>query len=87
MSLGFFSEYDECTLFPGVCANGECVDTSESFLCQCRPGFALDETDKNCTGMLEVRFLECEVISFVFLCFKPMDETRMRGHEQGSYKT
>ena len=37
-------------MFPGICANGECIDTFESFLCQCRAGFALDDTERNCTG-------------------------------------
>ena len=29
------------------------MDTSEGFICQCRPGYALDETGKNCTGGLK----------------------------------
>lgn len=45
-----FLVFDECTVFPDICINGECIDTSGSFLCECRSGFALDQTGKNCTG-------------------------------------
>ncbi|XP_046861328.1 fibrillin-2-like isoform X2 [Xenia sp. Carnegie-2017] len=45
--------FDECTVFPDICINGECIDTSGSFLCECRSGFALDQTGKNCTDINE----------------------------------
>ena len=51
-SCDVFLDINECNVFPGICANGECIDTRGSFICECRPGFALDESGRNCTGEL-----------------------------------
>ena len=40
-------------MFPGLCANGKCIDTPGSFTCECSMGFNLDETGRNCTGWSE----------------------------------
>nr|XP_023659356.1 latent-transforming growth factor beta-binding protein 3-like isoform X1 [Paramormyrops kingsleyae] len=36
-------DINECTM-PGVCQDGECLNTQGSFLCACKPGYILDRT-------------------------------------------
>lgn len=52
----FFSciDINECEVFPGVCKNGECVNTRGSFKCQCPNGMSLDSTGRICLGNTEL---------------------------------
>lgn len=50
MLLFSFIDINECEVFPGVCKNGECVNTMGSFKCQCPNGMTLDATGRICLG-------------------------------------
>ena len=35
---------DECVLRPGICGGGKCVDTPDSFTCDCYPGYHIQKS-------------------------------------------
>lgn len=41
---------NECEVFPGVCPNGQCLNTAGSFRCECPEGLTLDATGRLCVG-------------------------------------
>ncbi|TSK16121.1 Fibrillin-2 [Bagarius yarrelli] len=41
-------DVNECEVFPGVCLNGQCVNTQGSFKCKCPEGLTLDGTGHLC---------------------------------------
>ncbi|KAM7158532.1 fibrillin-1 [Molossus nigricans] len=49
-------DINECEVFPGVCKNGECLNTKGSFKCQCPNGMTLDSTGRIC---LDIRLETC----------------------------
>ncbi|KAJ8252437.1 hypothetical protein COCON_G00217490 [Conger conger] len=46
-------DIDECADHPGVCKNGQCINTDGSFRCECSFGFRLDFTGINCEDINE----------------------------------
>lgn len=46
----YFTDINECKVFPGMCMNGKCRNTIGSFKCRCNSGFTLDMEERNCTG-------------------------------------
>lgn len=46
----FLIDVNECEVFPGVCTNGQCVNTLGSFVCQCPSGMTLDASGRTCLG-------------------------------------
>lgn len=44
------TDINECEVFPGVCTNGQCVNTQGSFRCECAEGLTLDSTGRTCVG-------------------------------------
>uniref|UniRef100_A0A452UGX3 Fibrillin 3 n=1 Tax=Ursus maritimus TaxID=29073 RepID=A0A452UGX3_URSMA len=51
-------DVNECEVFPGVCPNGQCLNTAGSFRCECPEGLTLDATGRLCVDMrLEPCFL------------------------------
>lgn len=54
--LCWFSDVDECQVFPGVCINGKCVNTPGSFFCQCPPGMTVDVSGRTCIGECSYTF-------------------------------
>lgn len=46
---------DPCTIMPNACPNGVCIRVSNSFRCDCNPGYRLD-TAGSCVGTM---MLEC----------------------------
>ncbi|XP_073160007.1 fibrillin-1 isoform X6 [Lepidochelys kempii] len=54
-------DVNECEVFPGVCPNGQCVNTLGSFVCQCPSGMILDVSGRTCLDIrLETCFLKHE---------------------------
>uniref|UniRef100_A0A672VBL7 Fibrillin-1 n=1 Tax=Strigops habroptila TaxID=2489341 RepID=A0A672VBL7_STRHB len=49
-------DVNECEVFPGVCTNGQCVNTLGSFVCQCPSGMTLDASGRTC---LDIRLESC----------------------------
>lgn len=43
-------EIDECSLMPGMCRNGVCINTPTAFRCECFRGFIYDEDSHSCIG-------------------------------------
>jgi hypothetical protein len=41
-------DLNECTLDPGLCSGGVCVNTEGSFTCRCPPGLSLDVSGTTC---------------------------------------
>ncbi|XP_063058790.1 latent-transforming growth factor beta-binding protein 3 isoform X2 [Engraulis encrasicolus] len=63
-------DINECTM-PGVCQNGECLNTQGSFRCTCKPGYTLDRT--RCVGKTELG--RCyRVVSESGVCALPLDK-------------
>lgn len=45
-------DIDECEeLGPDVCLNGICINTPDSYECECSPGYVLDHTGHICMGI------------------------------------
>ena len=44
---------NECLLFPDICEHGSCRNTVGSFECDCKRGFALDESGFRCADIDE----------------------------------
>ena len=44
----FFTDRDECTEIPGICANGRCENTEGSFACICQEGYKLNNERSFC---------------------------------------
>ena len=44
----FFTDRDECTEIPGICANGRCENTEGSFACTCQEGYKLNNERSFC---------------------------------------
>ncbi|XP_051691464.2 LOW QUALITY PROTEIN: fibrillin-3 [Oryctolagus cuniculus] len=49
-------DVNECESFPGVCANGRCLNTVGSFRCECPQGLTLDAAGRLC---VDVRLESC----------------------------
>lgn len=46
-------DIDECSLFgDAICKNGRCINTNESFRCECNPGYKYDVDSHSCYGNL-----------------------------------
>jgi len=60
-------DIDECDMFNNLCVNGECDNVMGYFQCSCAPGYKLDSTGGNCTGMLSVCWLAL-LDSSVYVC-------------------
>ena len=82
LESGFGSEgqdIDECKTLPGLCANGQCVNTMGSYRCICNRGFRADPTQggKKCLDVDECRKIpspcqhECENTFGSFRCSCP----------------
>lgn len=46
----FVVDIDECTMFPGICANGFCTNLEGRFRCLCNPGYRLNRNKDACIG-------------------------------------
>lgn len=44
------SDVNECLESPGICSNGQCINTDGSFRCECPMGYNLDYTGVRCVG-------------------------------------
>ncbi|XP_043562346.1 fibrillin-2-like [Chiloscyllium plagiosum] len=49
-------DVNECTVFPGICPNGHCVNTQGSFQCECPEGLTRDSTGRIC---VDIRQEQC----------------------------
>jgi Calcium-binding EGF domain len=47
-----FADVDECSTVPGVCANGQCINTEGSYRCDCFAGYRPTSDRKRCQGSL-----------------------------------
>lgn len=63
---GFLDRKDinECTEFPGMCANGRCKNNIGSYNCKCNKGYALDEFKIKCIGE-EINILKLKLMIYV----------------------
>jgi len=52
---------NECDMIAGACENGKCMDTSDSYMCMCNPGFKLSMNGKKCTDIDECKTNPCEM--------------------------
>lgn len=43
-------DVNECLESPGICSNGQCINTDGSFRCECPMGYNLDYTGVRCVG-------------------------------------
>lgn len=41
---------NECILRPGICGEGQCVDTPEAYECICKPGYHQKGHSQVCEG-------------------------------------
>lgn len=46
------ADINECNIYPDICKNGRCINTDGSFRCECPSGYKLDESRRECIGML-----------------------------------
>ncbi|XP_059498675.1 fibrillin-2 [Stegostoma tigrinum] len=49
-------DVNECSVFPGICPNGHCVNTQGSFQCECPEGLTRDSTGRIC---VDIRQEQC----------------------------
>lgn len=54
-NLDLFTDINECVEFPTICSNGACHNTPGGYYCNCKKGFAIDNTGLNCTDIDECR--------------------------------
>ncbi|XP_035248375.1 fibrillin-2 isoform X1 [Anguilla anguilla] len=62
-------DVNECEVFPGVCPNGQCVNTQGSFQCQCPEGLTLDGSGRVC---VDVRSEHCFLTWDEDVCGQPV---------------
>ncbi|XP_067253271.1 fibrillin-2 [Chanodichthys erythropterus] len=62
-------DVNECEVFPGVCHNGQCVNTRGSFKCQCPESLKLDVTGRLC---VDVRSEPCFLTYDEDVCTQPV---------------
>ncbi|CAO2594143.1 Fbn2 [Lemmus lemmus] len=46
----YILDVNECLESPGICSNGQCINTDGSFRCECPMGYNLDYTGVRCVG-------------------------------------
>ncbi|XP_074651609.1 fibrillin-3-like [Tubulanus polymorphus] len=46
-------DIDECKTFPSLCSNGRCINSIPGFECKCKPGYGVDDNERNCTDIDE----------------------------------
>ncbi|KAK3098432.1 hypothetical protein FSP39_019409 [Pinctada imbricata] len=46
-------DIDECRLFPGLCENGRCINTPDSYRCMCNRGYKTDPSGTKCIDVNE----------------------------------
>lgn len=46
----FDSDINECTKYPGICVNGQCLNTMGSYRCVCERGYKADALTGQCVG-------------------------------------
>ncbi|XP_052832468.1 fibrillin-2, partial [Octopus bimaculoides] len=44
----FIKNMSECEMMPGLCMNGRCIKTEDSFRCECDPGFIYERLSHMC---------------------------------------
>ncbi len=44
-------DINECEMFDNLCVFGRCENKEGSFQCVCQPGYILDSSGGNCTGI------------------------------------
>lgn len=61
-------DVNECLESPGICSNGQCINTDGSFRCECPMGYNLDYTGVRCVGKcwLHISHFESSVFFLVF---------------------
>lgn len=64
----FILDVNECLESPGICSNGQCINTDGSFRCECPMGYNLDYTGVRCVGecCLHVTHLESSILVLIF---------------------
>ena len=61
-------DVNECLESPGICSNGQCINTDGSFRCECPMGYNLDYTGVRCVGKCWVSATFHTLKVFSFLC-------------------
>ena len=46
----YVSDMNECSMIPGLCPNGKCINTRDSYRCMCNQGYQLSRNGKSCVG-------------------------------------
>lgn len=55
-AVSIVKDIDECALFgDAICKNGRCINTNESFRCECNPGYKYDVDSHSCYDEDECR--------------------------------
>ena len=52
--LFIITDINEC-LVEDLCRNGRCVNAQGSFNCDCKQGYALDDSERDCVGECQLR--------------------------------
>ncbi|KAM4878543.1 LOW QUALITY PROTEIN: fibrillin-2 [Sylvia borin] len=68
-SEGCYLDVNECEVFPGVCANRQCINSRGSFHCECPEGLTLDCTGRVC---LDIHMEQCYLQWVEEECVKPV---------------
>ena len=71
----FFTDRDECTEIPGICANGRCENTEGSFACICQEGYKLNNERSFCISEEFMSFFANTCIFLTLLCHFSVKET------------
>lgn len=48
--LSAFKEINECTVNPGICGEGVCLNLPEGYACKCNDGYNITEQQHKCVG-------------------------------------
>ena len=59
------SDIDECALDTDGCDQG-CINTPESFMCNCSEGYLLDEDGYTCNGENKLEWVSLKLYYFIF---------------------
>lgn len=57
-------DIDECAINPGICENGQCVNTDGGAFCTCPDGFILEQNSMKC---VDVRYDIFDIFSYMYL--------------------
>ncbi|XP_071501953.1 fibrillin-1-like [Diadema antillarum] len=66
-----YEDINECKVFPGICENGNCINTDGSYRCQCPDGYLLDTSGRICIDRNECQE-EYNVCGYNSTCFNTL---------------